>query len=126
MKEQQTSKPVGLEATLDYEESTSSVSKDCNFWQTVLVLCNVINHVLVLLTTGYLAYLSRDLSNTTNLHVLLCTIGVSKGPNSSLRDIARAQQIFERTKLSEESAQRNSINRVNQVRDLSWCLSGFV
>ncbi|XP_008206753.1 uncharacterized protein LOC100680086 [Nasonia vitripennis] len=75
MTNQQISKSVGLESSLTSVESTSSDSSGCNFWQTVLVLCNVINHVLVLLTTGYLAYLSRDLSNVTNLHVLLCTIG---------------------------------------------------
>ncbi|XP_058800994.1 uncharacterized protein LOC131669842 [Phymastichus coffea] len=50
-------------------------STEFNCWRTLFTLVNAINHVLVLLTTGYLVYLARDLSISTNLHVVLCTIG---------------------------------------------------
>lgn len=42
-----------------------------------LSIVNFINHVIVLLVTGYLIYLAGWELTTTSLHVGLCTVGVS-------------------------------------------------
>ncbi|CAB0032452.1 unnamed protein product [Trichogramma brassicae] len=50
-------------------------NKDWSCWQLLLMLLNGINHVLVLLVTGYMVYLTSHLTKPIDYHVLLCTLG---------------------------------------------------
>lgn len=60
----------------DHEDSKGK--SDCTFWKICLSLVNFVNHIMIGFLTVYIIYLGRDLMNNTNLHAVLCTVGVSR------------------------------------------------
>ena len=61
-------------------EGNNKVMNKSSQWRVgriFLTTINSVNHVLILFVTGYILYLGWDLSKNTNLHAVLCTIGVS-------------------------------------------------
>lgn len=53
-----------------------------DYYGIILTIINTINHILILLVTGYLLYLSGLKLEVLNVHVGLCVVGVSIEINS--------------------------------------------
>ena len=60
------------------KETDSNESSQCRFKNYIFTGINFLNHAMIVFLTGYIIYLSCDhLSDTVNLHVFCCTVGVS-------------------------------------------------
>lgn len=68
---------------IPYNDSTKSIISSenrelrCNIQRIFISAMDAINHALIIGVTGYLVYYSAKKYTVTNVHVILCTIGVS-------------------------------------------------
>jgi len=59
------------------ESIISSKNRNCTIQNIFVSAMDMINHILIVLVTLYLVYHSAKEYSVTNVHVILCTIGVS-------------------------------------------------
>lgn len=63
--------------TMDFDHEEPKRKFDWTFGRICLSVANLVNHIMIGFLTIYIIYLGRDLSNNTNVHAVLSTIGVS-------------------------------------------------
>lgn len=76
--------PQSTESTrIPHNDSTKSIVSSenrkprCSAQRIFISAMDAINHALIIAVTVYLVYYSAKKYNVTNVHVILCTIGVS-------------------------------------------------
>lgn len=57
--------------------SSGNTKSDCTTQRIFVSAMDTINHILIVLVTLYIVYHAAKKYSVTNVHVILCTIGVS-------------------------------------------------
>lgn len=57
--------------------SSGNTKSDCTAQRIFISAMDTINHILIVLVTLYIVYHAAKKYSVTNVHVILCTIGVS-------------------------------------------------
>lgn len=60
---------------MDFDHEEPKRKFDWTFGRICLSVANLVNHIMIGFLTIYIIYLGRDLSNNTNVHAVLSTIG---------------------------------------------------
>ncbi|XP_051175184.1 uncharacterized protein LOC127290554 [Leptopilina boulardi] len=60
---------------MEFDHEEPKGKSDWTFGRICLSLVNLVNHIMIGFLTIYIIYLGRNLSNNTNLHAVLSTVG---------------------------------------------------